>query len=140
MFAFVVFFLLEALLPGSCVHVFSTTFAHNSGRRTFAPSDFKEYHSAGFYVHLDNPNIEDMAHFAKADVTICTMSSFCTSVSMLNPKCVLVPNMSSRIRGLNLILYDTTTGTIDLEEQSNLYHCLQTQVFKVKKVKDNTTV
>ena len=65
-----------------------------------------------FCCAQDNPSIEDMAHFVKADVTICTRSTFCTSVSVLNPKCVLVPNMHSRIRGLNRFLYDTDQGCL----------------------------
>ena len=127
----------QAFLPHSCVHVFSTTFGHLHGKQTYSPSDFMKYHRVGFQVHLDNPEIDDMAHFAKADVTICTTGTFCLTVSMLNPKCVLVSNKNhSRIRGLNRILYNTSNGKIDPEEQNNLYHCLQTQVLKVK---DKTT-
>ena len=127
----------QAFLPHSCVHVFSSTC--DRGRPTYSPSDFMKYHLAGIHVHLDNPEIDDMAHFAKADVTICTTGTFCLAVSMLNPKCVLVPNKQnhSRIPGLNRIFYDTSNGKIDLEEQNNLHHCLQTQVLKVK---DKTTV
>ena len=128
----------QAFLPHSCVHVFSNTFDHVYGKPNYSPSDFMKYHRVGFQVHLDNPEIDDMAHFAKADVTICTTGTFCLTVSMLNPKCVLVSNMHhSRIRGLNRILYNTSNGKIDLEEQNNLHHCLQTQVLKVK---DKTTV
>jgi len=126
----------QAFLPHSCVHVFSSTFDHASGKQTYSPSDFMKYHRVGFQVHLDNPEIDDMAHFAKADVTICTAGTFCLTVSMLNPKCVLVSNQHSRIPALNRILYDTNNGKIDLEEQNILYHCLQTQVLKVK---DQTT-
>ncbi len=128
----------QAFLPHSCVHVFSSTVHHENGQQTYSPSDFMKYHLAGIHVHLDNPEIDDMAHFAKADVTICTTGNFCGSVSMLNPKCVLVSKKKhSRIPGLNRILYDTSNGMIDLEEQNNLHHCLQTQVLKVK---DKTTV
>ena len=124
----------QAFLPHSCVHVFSSTFAGR--KQTYSPSDFMKYHRVGFQVHLDNPEIDDMAHFAKADVTICTVGTFCLTASMLNPKCVLVSNQHPRIPALNRILYDTSNGKIDLEEQNNLDHCLQTQVLKVK---DQTT-
>ena len=127
----------QAFLPHSCVHVFSSTFDHSHGLQTYSPSDFMKYQRVGFHVHLDNPEIDDMAHFAQADVTICTTGTFCFSVSMLNPKCVLVSKNHPRIRGLNRIFYDTSNGKIDLEEQNNLHHCLQTQVLKVK---DKTTV
>ena len=127
----------QAFLPHSCVHVFSHTFDHHNGQPTYGPSDYEKYHRVGFQVHLDNPEIEDMAHFAKADVSICSTGSFCVSVSMLNPNCVLVSKGHPRIGGLNRIFYDMGNGTIDLEEQNNLYHCLQTQVLKVK---DKTTV
>ena len=53
-----------------------------------------------------------MAHFAKADVTICTTGTFCLSVSMLNTKCVLVSQMHPRIRGLNRTRYDTRHGCL----------------------------
>ena len=127
----------QAFLPDSCVHVFSSTFDHVHRKQTYSPSDFMKYHRVGFQVHLDSPEIDDMAHFAKADVTICTTGTFCLAVSMLNPKCVLVSNQHSRIPALHRILYDTSNGKIDLEEQNTLHHCLQTQVLKVK---DQTTV
>jgi len=126
----------QVFLPDSCVHVFSSTFDHAHRNQTYSPSDFTKYHRVGFQVHLDNPEIDDMAHFAKADVTICTVGTFCLTASMLNPKCVLVSNQHPRIPALNRILYDTSNGKIDLEEQNNLDHCLQTQVLKVK---DQTT-
>ncbi len=66
-----------------------------------------------FCCAQDNPEIDDMAHFAKADVTICTTGNFCGSVAMLNPKCVLVSKRHHpRIRGLNRILYDTRSGCV----------------------------
>lgn len=85
MFAFVVFFLLEAMLPRSCVHVFSTTFNHLNGHRKFAPSDFNKYHSAGFYVHLDCRNLfYHVWLFCVVGLLFCKLFSNCLATRLWN--------------------------------------------------------
>ena len=51
------FALLEAFLPHSCVHVFSSTFDHHDGQERYDPSDFMKYRRVGFHVHLDCRNL-----------------------------------------------------------------------------------
>ena len=58
--------------------------------------------------------MDDMAHLAQADVTICGASAFCTVASLLNPKCVLTLGRPHSLLtgGVNRIHYDMNTGCL----------------------------
>ena len=80
----------QAMLPNGHVQIFSTTFDHFSKTNTYNDSQFDIYKTHGFHVHLDNPEIDDLTHFAQADVLICSLSAFSFVPSILNAICSLL--------------------------------------------------
>ena len=86
----------QAMLPKAHVHILSTTFSHITNLTTYHASHFDIYKKHGFQVHLDNPEIDDLTHFAQADVLICSQSAFSFVPSILNAKCSLRPRGPSR--------------------------------------------
>ena len=123
----------QAMLPKAHVHMFSTTFNHLSGRDTYNASQFEVYKKHGFQVHLDNAEIDDMIHFAQADVLICSKSAFSNIVSVLNAKCVLHPTgrsdpASSLRKAPNHYKYNARDGTLGGSHLVGFRHCLDTKV------------
>lgn len=130
----------QAMLPKAHVHIFSTTFAHTSKEKTYKESQLDIYKRQGFQVHLDNPEIDDLTHFAQADVLICSRSAFSQVISILNAKCILCqhpratscrPIDSDNVRFRD-IRYLPSNGTLVGCELDNLRHCLETTVLKTK--------
>ena len=132
----------QAMLPKAHVHIFSTTFAHTSKEKTYKESQLDIYKRQEFQVHLDNPEIDDLTHFAQADVLICSRSAFSQVISILNAKCILCqhpratscrPIDSDNVRFRD-IRYLPSSGTLVGCELDNLRHCLETTVLKTKPV------
>ena len=127
----------QAMLPKAHVHMFSTTFDHISRQGTYDASQFNVYKKHGFQVHLDNAEIDDMIHFAQADVLICSRSAFSNIVSVLNAKCVLHPNgradpASSLPNAPYHYQYNAEDGTLVDSQLDEFRHCLDTKVLKTR--------
>eukprot|EP00434_Breviolum_minutum_P009198 symbB.v1.2.008105.t1/scaffold456.1/size203390/8 len=127
------------MLPKAHVHIFSTTFSHITNLTTYHASQFDIYKKHGFQVHLDDPEIDDLTHFAQADVLICSQSAFSFVPSILNAKCSLRPRGPSRCLPVDSdnarfrdIRYLRSDGTLVGCELDVLRHCLETTVLKTK--------
>ena len=126
----------QAMLPKKAkVHIFSTTDNHLSEQNTYNASLFEVYKKQGFQVHLDNAEIDDMIHFAQADVLICSKSAFSNIVSVLNAKCVLHPTGradpgSKGGKTPYHYQYHAKDSRLVGSQLNEFRHCLDTKVLK----------
>lgn len=64
----------------------------------------------------DNADIDDLVHFAQADVLICSISAFSTVLSVLNTKCILHPTgTGSYNSSFNIIHYPAANGPLAMK-------------------------
>ena len=112
---------------------------HFDGNPREDTADFDAYRKMGFQVHLDNPMVNDLAHFVRADVTICSRSTFCQGVAVLNSKCLLFQEAKGLKKPspatVHIMDFDPHTGEMSQQEHDKLSECLQTQVLTKKRAR-----
>ncbi len=92
----VVMYLFAVVLTNWWPHLHQTG-THRPGD-AYRASQFDIYKKHGFQVHLDNPEIDYLTHFAQADVLICSRSMFSTVISIAVWNCIQVVQLRAQKR------------------------------------------